>query len=141
MDYKSITQALLSLASSDENRSEIARLRDIFSAVETALSAGVNRVAILDALHRQGFSMTLKTFDNAIYRIRKRNRQAQAMGNPPPAKMQYQHGETALHNKNHPLVENEATTETKSHHPDELTQIMSAPVDLEALSKHAKRKK
>jgi hypothetical protein len=141
MDNKRITEALLSLASSDENRSEIARLRDVFDAVETALSAGVSRVAILDALHRQGFSMTLKTFDNAIYRIRKRNKQVQEMGDARLAKMHRQNQELAEHNKNRLPVENEATPLTGSHHPDDLTQILSAPVDLVALSKHAKRKK
>lgn len=141
MGTKSISEALLSLATRNENRTEIARLRDISDAIETALSAGVSRVTILDTLHRQGFSMNLKTFDNAIYRIRKRNKETQELRSALPSKVHPQNEGNALSNKISHLVENEKMPLVGSHNPNDLTQIMSAPVDLDALSKHAKRKK
>lgn len=75
MDKVSVSEALLSLANSS-NRSETARLRDVFDAVEAALSAGVSRSAVLDELQKQGLAMTPKSFEGAVYRIRKERRQA-----------------------------------------------------------------
>lgn len=67
MQKDSVADVLRSLATGDKSRSETARLRDVFPEVETALNAGVSRAAILDALHGQGFTMTLKSFESALY--------------------------------------------------------------------------
>jgi hypothetical protein len=141
MDNKRITEALLLLASSDKHRTQIARLREVFTAMETALTAGVSRVAILDSLHRQGFTMTLRTFDNAVYRIRKRNKKAQVMSAAGSAKVQMRNQESNVQNTDLQSVGNVEIPLFGSHNPDDLTRIMSAPVDLEALSKHSRRKK
>ncbi len=66
-----VAEVLLAMAKGDKNRSETARLRDVFAEIEAALNAGVRRAAILEALHGQGFTMTLKSFESALYRIRK----------------------------------------------------------------------
>ena len=50
------------------------RLRDVVAEVETAIAVGVSRAAILEALHEHGFTMTLKSFESALYRIRKQQR-------------------------------------------------------------------
>lgn len=71
MQKNSVVDALRALAAGEKSRSETARLRDVFNDVEAALSAGVSRAAILETLHSQGFTMTLKSFESAIYRIRK----------------------------------------------------------------------
>ena len=71
MDNDRVASALRDLGNS-ESRTEAARLREVFPHVEAALAAGVSRNAILDTLHEQGFKMNLKTFDNAIYRLRKK---------------------------------------------------------------------
>ena len=71
MQKDKVTEVLRSLATGDKNRSETARLRDVFDDVENALQAGVVRTAILEALNAQGFTMTLKSFESALYRIRK----------------------------------------------------------------------
>lgn len=71
MNKSGITQALETLAQGDKNRSTIARLRDIFDAIELALSKGVTRAAILASLKEQGFDMPLSTFDGSMQRIRK----------------------------------------------------------------------
>lgn len=71
MDKTGVSAALQALARSDDKRPEAARLRDVFDDVEAALAAGVSRADVLAALHDQGFTMTLRTFDSALYRIRK----------------------------------------------------------------------
>lgn len=87
MDKNSVAEALRALAGS-ESRSETSRLREVFDEVETALSAGVSRTAILETLHEQGFTMTAKSFESALYRLRKQ-REA---GKLPKAKAERVHG-------------------------------------------------
>jgi hypothetical protein len=71
MDKERVASALRDLGSS-ESRSETARLREVFHDIEAALAAGVSRNAILETLHEQGFKMTLKSFESALYRLRKK---------------------------------------------------------------------
>lgn len=83
MQNNSAADVLRALAQGDATRSETARLRDVFGEVEGALAAGVSRAAILEALHGQGFTMTPKAFESALYRIRKaRAKQGQAKSAP-----------------------------------------------------------
>ena len=72
MNKNTVAEALRALATSDKSRSETARLRDVFDDVEIALKAGVSRATILETLHDQGFEMTAKSFESAIYRLRKK---------------------------------------------------------------------
>lgn len=80
MTSNDLSQALEQLATSDSGRSETARLRDVFDQVEHALDAGVSRQAILEALHAKGFTMTLRGFETALYRIRRRRAQGRPTG-------------------------------------------------------------
>ncbi|WP_216658154.1 hypothetical protein [Halomonas hibernica] len=77
MDKNSVSDVLRGLAEGDKARSETARLRDVVDEVEAALAAGVSRAAILEALHSQGFTMTLKSFESALYRIRRQRKKAE----------------------------------------------------------------
>ncbi|SPA23668.1 conserved hypothetical protein [Cupriavidus taiwanensis] len=88
MKRSSVAGALRALATDSKGRSETARLRDVFEEVEAALSAGVKRQAILDALNAQGFRMTLKSFESAMYRIRGQRRKATYISPPPPPQAQ-----------------------------------------------------
>lgn len=65
-----ITEKMQELSQGSENRSATARLRDIFEDIEIALTAGVKREAIWEALKKEGYEMPLKTFESAIYRIK-----------------------------------------------------------------------
>ncbi|BDB30452.1 hypothetical protein Tamer19_42230 [Cupriavidus sp. TA19] len=76
MERSSVAGALRALATDSNGRSETARLRDVLEEVEAALSAGVKRQAILDALNAQGFRMSLKGFESALYRIRRQRGKA-----------------------------------------------------------------
>ncbi|EFB0286295.1 hypothetical protein HGB69_004444 [Salmonella enterica] len=78
MTKTSVADVLRELAKGDKSRSETARLRDVIDEVEAALAAGVSRSAVLEALHGQGFTMTLKSFESALYRIRKQRGQGTA---------------------------------------------------------------
>ena len=71
MTKQSLTEALQQMATWKDDRSETARLRDVYEEVETALQKGISRKAVLEALHKDGFTMSLKMFDKALYRIRK----------------------------------------------------------------------
>lgn len=98
MTKTSVADVLRELAKGDESRSETARLRDVIDEVEAALAAGVSRSAVLEALHGQGFTMTLKSFESALYRIRKQRGQG-AAGTPAAPAPAFRHdekpGETA----------------------------------------------
>ena len=76
MEKEAAATALRSLAEGTGNRSEAARLRDLLPDIEATLQAGVKRSAVLEALHAQGFTMTMKGFENTLYRLRKNKAKA-----------------------------------------------------------------
>ena len=83
MQKDTVTKTLRSLAEGDRSRSETARLRDVLPEIEAALGAGVKRSAILEALQGQGFTMTLKSFESALYRLRKAKPEHKAVKTQP----------------------------------------------------------
>lgn len=68
-----------------ENRSDTARLRDIFEDVEVALSAGVTHAALVAALNAEGFALSVRSFQSALYRLRAKNTAQQATAPAAPA--------------------------------------------------------
>ena len=78
--------ALRALIESSDDRSQTARLFAMIDDVEAALAAGVRRAAIVDTLAANGLPMTLKNFETALYRIRKRRSQTgrKTATRPPP---------------------------------------------------------
>uniref|UniRef100_UPI003F493BB2 hypothetical protein n=1 Tax=Cupriavidus taiwanensis TaxID=164546 RepID=UPI003F493BB2 len=113
MEISSVAGALRALATDSKGRSETARLRDVFEEIEAALSAGVRRQAVLDALNAQGFRMTLKGFESAMYRIRRQRGKAirvscaAQLSATPPMPPQTQ----TTHSKEAPVA-SEATADT-----------------------------
>jgi len=79
MENIELANALKVLLRDGKSRSETARLRDVFGDIETAMTAGVSRKAIVGKLKEHGFTMTLKSFESAVYRIRKSQREGQVM--------------------------------------------------------------
>lgn len=71
MDKERVAEALRVLGQS-ESRPETARLREIFPDIEAAIASGVSRSSILETLHSHGFKMTPKSFESALYRLRKK---------------------------------------------------------------------
>ena len=71
MTKPNLTHTLQEMTVSHSSRSETARLREVFDQIDAALLSGVNSKAILEALHNDGFTMTQRSFESAVYRIRK----------------------------------------------------------------------
>ncbi|RYZ90708.1 MAG: hypothetical protein EOP06_07600, partial [Proteobacteria bacterium] len=67
-DTANARAALRALAQGTHDRSEIARLRELMDDVEATLDAGVARSAVFETLRKQGFCMTLKSFESG-YKI------------------------------------------------------------------------
>ncbi len=147
MDVKAIVSQLRSAAIDDTKRSNTARLRELLDEVEAALQAGVRRATVVEILAANGIEFTLASFDSALRRLRKKRGKATgAPGKPvdarvsPPPKGETQQVAKADEQEN----EREAEAESPrigSHNPADLDRIMRSRVDLEALAKHAKRKK
>ena len=74
MSRDALSEALRTLIATDTKRSETARLRDVLEDVEAALKAGVSRASILATLQSDEFkfTMTEKSFESALYRLRKK---------------------------------------------------------------------
>jgi hypothetical protein len=69
-------KALQELLETAQDRSAMARLREVYPEIEAAQKAGIQLEAILAALNeRGGFDLTLKTFKTMLYRIRKKSKQ------------------------------------------------------------------
>jgi hypothetical protein len=71
MDLHRVSAAIKQLKHSEGARSDTARLRDIFDAIESALNSGVRQKVILRELNNQGFNMKMEGFKSALKRIRK----------------------------------------------------------------------
>ncbi|WP_020562976.1 hypothetical protein [Methylosarcina fibrata] len=68
-------EKLAKLASGIDGKSEAAKLREVIDSVELALSSGVRREKVLEAISESlGISMSLKTFEKNLYRIRKKRK-------------------------------------------------------------------
>jgi hypothetical protein len=64
--------ALLALSRESDKRSTTARVAEHFAEIEGALTAGVQRTTVLETLNRYGIALSLKNFDNILYRLRKK---------------------------------------------------------------------
>ena len=82
MTRQAISEKLAELRQSDSGRSQTARLADLLPEIEATLASGVSRQAVLDQLNESGFNLTLKGFETALSRLRKRARTA---GQPRPS--------------------------------------------------------
>ncbi|KPY38401.1 hypothetical protein B7R56_11115 [Pseudomonas savastanoi pv. retacarpa] len=78
MAKSTIADTLNRMANAQSGRSVASRLRDIFPDIERALEAGVSRTAILKALEDDGLAITMKTFESALYRIRRSTKISEA---------------------------------------------------------------
>ncbi|MGQ0756751.1 hypothetical protein ACT43E_20780 (plasmid) [Acinetobacter baumannii] len=129
---KSTSDALRALAKGDDSRSETARLRDVIDDVEAALEAGVSRTAILETLHQQGFKMSLKSFESALYRIRKRRAAAGKVAQPKtavtPAAAKPQSSATSAASTSVEAPKNEGTDKFVERQSNPLTHKATSPV-------------
>lgn len=63
------------LACGIDGKSDAAKLREVIDSIEQALSSGVRRKKVLETISESlGISMSLKTFEKNLYRIRKKRK-------------------------------------------------------------------
>nr|WP_015061776.1 hypothetical protein [Pseudomonas syringae]AFK89053.1 hypothetical protein [Pseudomonas syringae] len=75
-------EALAELAQDSKARSYTAQIRDLYDVIENALDSGVSRTVIHQKLVDTGLTISLRHFDQALYRIRKSYKRAGQV-NPP----------------------------------------------------------
>lgn len=139
MDRKAVSERLRALASDDKKRSKAARLRDVMDDVEAALAAGVTRADVLEALKAHGLEMSLATFETTLKRNRakaKRSPARPSISNPPSQAPASKEVAPVVSQPPEP-----AGSGTPSHNPADLDKIIGSKPDLNALAKHAKRRK
>jgi hypothetical protein len=89
IDTRRASASLAPEGDTQAKRSESARLAELIEHVEAAFARGVSREEVLARLHESGFTMSLRTFDKALYRIRKRRNPGRShrppVDNPPVA--------------------------------------------------------
>jgi hypothetical protein len=74
-------ESLSALAENINEKTEAAKLREVFEYIEMTLSSGVSREKVLETLRTTlGIKMNLKTFENNLYRIRKKQKKAKLVG-------------------------------------------------------------
>lgn len=141
MTKPSIQDRLKQLAQDNKKRSKTARLRDNYEDIETAIAAGVPLSEILVVLNEAGIDMTLDTFKNALYRIRKSNGRTQtkkliqqqektatAIAIAATSKVEAGHEETE--------IQQEVKSSTN---PADIDAILNSTPDLEALAKAGRK--
>lgn len=81
--------AIAQLAQSEAQRSYTSQIREVYDAIEDALTSGVSRTAIHRKLVETGLTISLRHFDQALYRIRKSKKSASAAKVTSPNKVVY----------------------------------------------------
>lgn len=79
-------EALAELAQDSKARSYTAQIRDLYDVIENALDSGVSRTVIHQKLVDTGLAVSLRHFDQALYRIRKSHKRAGQVKHPLPEK-------------------------------------------------------
>ncbi|NYS39797.1 hypothetical protein F2S88_01885 [Pseudomonas syringae pv. actinidiae] len=79
-------EALAELAQDNKARSYTAQIRDLYDVIENALDSGVSRTVIHQKLVDTGLAISLRHFDQALYRIRKRHKRGGQVKHPLPEK-------------------------------------------------------
>lgn len=143
MTSNSVAEVLQALAKGDKARSETARLRDVFGEVEAAINAGVSRAAILEALHEKGFTMAMRSFESALYRIRKEragqeNTKGQPVEKSTVEKPVIKPAEPA------PVEESSKSEPTQAsnqaiQNPTDLKRSLNAEIDMDAYTRGSKK--
>lgn len=128
MDKDSISTALTALEREMSNRSKIGQIRELYAQIEAAQIAGVNNRKIVGTLSQQGLSLSLKTFEMILYRVRQERRlQAQKGG-------EVMSIDTSKEERNNAKTKAIAQTSTFSSDEQKHTSSQSRPsMDIDAL--------
>lgn len=80
--------ALVELAENNSTRSYTAQIRDLYDVIEHALASGVSRTVIHQKLVDTGLAISLRHFDQALYRIRRGKKHSEPSRHVPDGKNQ-----------------------------------------------------
>lgn len=84
MDKKAFQEELKALAQTRQGRrSNTAIIAEVIDDIEEALAGGIKREAILQALQKQGVTLTLEGFQSAMRTLRKRRKTPTEPGTKP----------------------------------------------------------
>lgn len=112
MPNSQLQDTLNELATAKTGRSQAKRLREVFPEVERALTAGVSRQRVLEALQQDGITMTMASFEKALYRIRKKAKSQDGTPGPQTAAPK-QASTTAFNPKQTPAEKPKALTHSE----------------------------
>ena len=131
MSSKAISEKLRELSKKTLKRSMAARLRDLSDEISEALKNGVGREEIVKVLAEDGLIVTLKNFDMALHRHRKKLGKARN-------KVQGNNNESldSLQQSSEP---SSSKPTSDSHNPASLDAIIKDTPDLTALAKQFKQ--
>lgn len=123
MDKDAVCAALVGLTREMTNRTKIGQLREIFEQIELAQQAGVKNTKIVETLYHQGLTLTLKSFEMMLYRIRKQRSKAADHAMSATQMMTYAHQAVSA-TRAFDLLDSSKTDETKpSSHFDDLSGV------------------
>src|SRR5450830_912141 len=71
METNAAAASLRALATANQGRSKIGRIRELYPEIENAKKAGVTLEKILETLNEQGLDMKLASFKTMLHRVRK----------------------------------------------------------------------
>lgn len=114
-------ELLAELAQSNTTRSYTAQIRDLYDVIENALGSGVSRTAIHQKLVDSGMTLSLRNFDQALYRIRKSNKLSGQRKTAQPGKAQIEPVSKADSNK--PALLSGERIKPQAHFRESIKQI------------------
>lgn len=89
--------SLRALATANENRSKIGRIRALYPEIENAKKAGVSLEKVLETLNEQGMAMSLVSFKTMLHRVRQEVQKATAVpAVKPPASFTPKRNESSV---------------------------------------------
>lgn len=135
MDRKAIAERLRMLATDDMKRSKAARLRDVIDDVEFALSAGVSRQSVINALKEQGLELSLATFETTLKRIRQKSKTTTSKTS---SQSSFRKNQRDIDPVKEPQLPENGLQNPDSHNPAALDKIIGNTPNLGALAKLAK---
>lgn len=140
MSQDAVKKELAALMNNDADKTDMAKLRLIYDQVEATLDAGVRREKVLDLLKKHGIKMNINTFNNAMYRIRKKSKKSLkselAGTGDLPTRSKANVGSGAQNEMSAPGDQGE-----NSHRPEALDKIFNSSPNLDALARQAKGNK
>lgn len=79
MNSTKLSEELRKLAADNQKRTKSSRLNDVFDDIEHALKNGVSRQAVIELLAKNGFEISMKSFESSLARLRKKRKETKTV--------------------------------------------------------------